>query len=141
MFAPTREEARRFLIDAWAKYKADAPLSALERIAAGIVAIHPEYQPALESPQHHANRDYHPESGETNPYLHLSLHLAVAEQIAIDQPPGLQAQYERLKLSRGDEHAALHALLECLGEVIWHAQRHGVAPDATLYVACLERQP
>lgn len=140
MFTPTREDARRFLIEAWMKYKAGSPLTALERVAAGIVVIHPEYHPVLESPERHADRDYHPESGEVNPYLHLSLHLAVAEQIAIDQPPGLRAQLERLKKARGDEHQALHALLECLGEVVWRAQRHGGTPDAALYLECLQRQ-
>ena len=59
---------------------------------------------------------------------------------AIDQPPGIRAQFERLRAARGDEHAALHAVLECLGEVIWSAQRHGTPPDAALYLACLERQ-
>ena len=66
--------------------------------------------------------------------------LAVAEQLGADQPRGIRAEFERLRAARGDEHAALHALLECLGEVIWSAQRHGTPPDAALYIACLERQ-
>jgi len=70
----------------------------------------------------------------------LSLHLAVAEQLAIDQPPGIRAEFDRIKLARGDEHAALHAVLECLGEVLWTAQRHSTQPDARLYLACLDRQ-
>jgi hypothetical protein len=75
-----------------------------------------------------------------NPFLHLSLHLAIAEQLSIDQPPGIRAHYERLVATKGDEHEALHAVLDCLGEVIWHAQRHKTAPDAAIYLACLERQ-
>ncbi len=140
MFAPSRDEARRFLVDAWAKRRAGAPLSALERVAADLIALHPEYHPIVESPERHLERDYGPESGRTNPYLHLALHLAVAEQLSIDQPPGIRAQFERLRAARGDEHAALHAVLECLGEAIWSAQRHGTAMDAALYLACLERQ-
>jgi hypothetical protein len=140
MFTPSRDEARRFLVDAWAKYRAAAPLSDLERMAAGIAALHPEYHHVLDSPERHLEQDYRPESGGVNPFLHLSLHLAVAEQIAIDQPPGIRAHFERLARAKGDEHAALHAVQECLGEVIWHAQRHGTPPDATLYLQCLERQ-
>ena len=79
--------------------------------------------------------------GAVNPFLHLSLHLAVAEQLAIDQPPGLRAEFERLKRTRGDEHDALHAVLECLGETMWQAQRLGTGPDATVYLDCLRRQP
>jgi len=140
MFTPSRDEARRFLVDAWGKYRAGAPLTALEQMAAGIVALHPEYHAIVEDPDRHLDRDFRPEGGDVNPFLHLSLHLAVAEQLGIDQPRGLRAHYERLTLARGDEHAALHALLDCLGEVLWHAQRRGTPPDAAIYLGCLERQ-
>ena len=140
MFNPSRDEARRFLIGAWEKARAREALSALERMAAELIALHPEYHSILQAPERNLDRDWRPEGGETNPFLHLSLHLAVAEQLAIDQPPGIRAEFERIKAARGDEHAALHALLECLGEVVWTAQRHGEPPNAQLYLACLERQ-
>jgi hypothetical protein len=140
MFAPTREEARRFLTDAWMKHRAGQPLEGLERAVCGIVALHPEYHALLEDPARNIERDWTPESGQANPFLHLSLHLAVAEQLAIDQPPGIRAEFERLRALKTDEHAALHALLECLGEVIWQSQRLGVPPDAKLYLDCLARQ-
>lgn len=140
MFNPSRDEARRFLTGAWTKFRAREPLSALEQMAAELIALHPEYHPIVEAPERHLDRDWQPEGGEANPFLHLSLHLAVAEQLAIDQPPGIRAEFDRIRAARGDEHAALHALLECLGEVVWTAQRHGTAPDAQLYLACLARQ-
>lgn len=140
MFAPSRDEARRFLIDAWRRQRAGEALSALEQTAARIVAMHPEYHAVLEAPQTHLDRDYRPEQGDINPFLHLSLHLAVAEQLAIDQPPGIVAHFERLRAARGDAHAALHAVLECLGETIWQAQRLGAGPDAAVYLDCLARQ-
>ena len=141
MFAPSRDEARRFLIDAWAKYRAGQPLSAagsarrrIDRAASRISSR------SSRIPSTTPIATGSPKGGETNPFLHLSLHLAVAEQLAIDQPPGIRAQFERLRAARGDEHAALHAMLECLGEVIWSAQRQRAPPDAALYLACLERQ-
>jgi len=140
MFNPSRDEARRFLTGAWAKYRAHQSLSDLETVAAGLIALHPEYHETFEHPERFAERDYAPEAGDINPFLHLSLHLAVAEQLAIDQPPGLRAEFERIRAARGDEHAALHAVLECLGEVIWQAQRQRTAPDAQLYLACLRRK-
>jgi hypothetical protein len=140
VFNPSREEARRFLIDAWAKHRAKEPLTALESAATGLIAMHPEYHATFEHPDRHVERDYSPEAGDINPFLHLSLHLAVAEQLAIDQPAGIRAHFERLRTARGDEHAALHALLECLGEVIWSAQRLRAPPDAALYLECLARQ-
>ena len=140
MFAPTRDEARRFLVDAWRKHRAGEPLSGLEETAARLVAMHPEYHAIIEAPEHHVDRDYRPEQGDVNPFLHLSLHLAVAEQLAIDQPRGIVAHFERLRAARGDAHAALHDIVECLGEVVWQAQRSGAGPDAAAYLACLERR-
>ena len=120
---------------------APTPLSPLEQTAAGLVAMHPEYHAVIEAPHSHLDRDYRPEQGDVNPFLHLALHLAVAEQLAIDQPPGIVAHFERLRAARGgDAHAALHAVLECLGETVWQAQRLGTGPDAAVYLACLERQ-
>lgn len=140
MFAPSRDEARRFLIGAWAKFRAGEPLSALERTAASLIAMHPEYHAMIEDGERHLERDFAPEDGATNPFLHLSLHLAVAEQLAIDQPPGLRAEYQRLVAAHGDEHRALHAVLDCLGETMWQAQRLRTGPDATVYLDCLRRR-
>jgi hypothetical protein len=105
-----------------------------------LIALHPEYHRTFEHPEQNAERDYSPETGDINPFLHLSLHLAVAEQLTIDQPPGIRAEFERIRLTRGDEHAALHAVLECLGEVIWQAQRQQSPPDAQLYLDCLRQK-
>ena|SRR5215211_1754072 len=140
MFAPTRDESRRFFVDAWRKYRAGVPIEGLEKTAVTLVALHPGYHAILETPARHLERDYTPESGNVNPFLHLSLHLAVAEQLAIDQPTGIRAHFERLRVSRADDHAALHALLECLGETLWQAQRLNAPPDEHVYLGCLERQ-
>jgi hypothetical protein len=140
MFNPSRDQSRRFFADAWAKFRAAAPLSELERIAADLIAKHPEYHALLENAERHLDRDWSPQQGETNPFLHLSLHLAVAEQLAIDQPRGIRAHFERLRAARGDDHDALHALVECLGEAIWQSQRAATPLDAAVYLGCLERQ-
>ncbi len=141
MFTPTRDEARRFLIDAWTKRKGGNAMSSLETTAADIIALHPEYVPVLEDPELHFDRDYRPESGDVNPFLHLALHLAVAEQLSIDQPAGLRAHFERLRGTRGNEHAALHAVLECLGETVWRSQRESAPPDAQAYLECIRSKP
>ena len=140
MYAPSRDQARQFLFDTWRKYRAGEALSPLERIALDVVLLHPEYHPVLDDAPRHAERDFSPDSGQMNPFLHIHLHLAIEEQLSIDQPPGIRAQYERLRNARGDEHAAKHALLECLGEVLWQSQRSGAPLDADLYLECLRRQ-
>jgi hypothetical protein len=64
----------------------------------------------------------------------------VEEQLSIDQPPGIKAEFERIARSLGDRHEALHCVLECLGETLWRAQRDAAAPDAEAYLECLKQQ-
>ena len=139
MFSPTRDQARLFFCETWSKYRGGAPLTGLEHTALNVLLLHPEYQTLLEDPQASLARDYSPASGALNPFLHLSLHLAIEEQLSIDQPAGIRACYERLAAT-GSEHDAKHDVLECLGEAIWEAQRMGRAPDEDAYLACLERK-
>ena len=139
MFTPSREQARRLFFDTWKKYRAGEALQGLEKTVAEIVLMHPEYQAMLDQPDRYVDRDYRPEAGETNPFLHMSLHLAIAEQLAIDQPQGIRQRIEALR-ERGSEHDALHAALDCLGEIIWQATRQAAPPDETAYLACLSRK-
>ena len=139
MFAPSRDQARRFFFDTWRKYQAGTPLEGLETVAIEVILLHPEYHALLDRPERSAERDYAPETGKTNPFLHMSLHLAIAEQLSIDQPPGIRAAFEALLGRKGDRHEALHEVLECLGETLWRAQRDGTGPDAQAYLECLER--
>jgi uncharacterized protein DUF1841 len=140
MFDPSRDQVREFFFEAWRKYREKTPLSGLEPVAVDVVLAHPEYRETLEHPERSAERDYAPEAGATNPFLHLSLHLAVEEQLSIDQPPGIKAEFERIARARGERHDALHAVLECLGETLWRAQRDAAAPDAAAYLECLRKR-
>ena len=140
IFQPSRDQARRFFIAAWEKSCQGLPQTALETMASDIVALHPEYHALLTQGEAALERDWTPEQGETNPFLHLSLHLAVAEQLSIDQPPGIRAAHAALLKRQGDAHAAAHQILECLGEVMWQAQKNGGGPDAAAYLDCLRRR-
>ena len=139
MFNPSRDQARQFLIDAWKKRSAALPATPLETLAADIIELHPEYQALLTSEDALA-RDWTPEDGSMNPFLHLSLHLAIAEQLSIDQPPGIRALFETRHSQYGDQHAALHDILECLGETLWRAQRDRAPPDGAAYLDCIRRR-
>jgi hypothetical protein len=139
MFAPSRNEARTFFFDAWSKYRRGELLEGLEQTALTLILLHPEYHALLDDPERNMSRDFTPEGGAVNPFLHLALHLAIEEQLSIDQPRGIRARYEALAARRG-EHEAKHAVLECLGESIWQAQRAGVAPDEITYLECISRK-
>lgn len=138
MFNPSRDAVRRFFCSVWRRYRDAQPLQGLEALALEVILKHPEYQGVLDEAEKHLARDYFPEAGETNPFLHLSMHMALSEQLSIDQPRGVRAQYERLLSVHGDVHDAEHAAMECLAEMLWQAQRSGGAPDASVYLACLE---
>ncbi|MEW5787507.1 MAG: DUF1841 family protein [Pseudomonadota bacterium] len=140
MFNPTRDQARNFFFDAWAKFRAGQPLTDLEALAVEHMGRHPEYHPVLDQPERYRERDWQPEMGETNPFLHLAMHLSISEQLSIDQPPGVQARYRALASRLADEHAAQHAVMDCLAEMIWQAQRHNRPPDGVAYLDCLARK-
>ena len=140
MFNPSRDEVRRFFSDTWDKYRGGEKLSGLEATALEVIVLHPEYHSLLQDAERAVDREFAPEAGELNPFLHLSLHLAIEEQLSIDQPRGLRELYEQLIATTGSEHDAKHAVLECLGETIWEAQRSGTAPNEQAYLECLARK-
>jgi hypothetical protein len=138
MFNPTRDQARTFLFDLWDKHRAGAALTPLESMTLAVILEHPEYHAHLRNRERYLDRDWKPEGGETNPFLHLQMHLAIEEQLSIDQPPGIRAAAAALAAKRGSEHDARHDIMECLAETLWQAHRHGVAFDNARYLACLE---
>lgn len=139
MFNPSRDQVRQFFIDAWAKHRAQSVLTPMEDLAARVVSLHPEYHPVLESGDDALARDWTPEMGESNPFLHLSLHLAIEEQLSIDQPPGISAAFEALCVKTQDRHSALHGVLECLAQTLWASQREGAPPDGAGYLAAVRK--
>lgn len=138
MFNPSREQVRHFFTDAWRKHQQSEILTPLEAMAVDWMVQHPEYHHDFSDPEA-AQADYTVEDGRTNPFLHLSMHLAIAEQLSIDQPPGIKAAYEQL-LSRYDPHEAIHEIMECLGEVVWEAQRLGRPFSNDTYLDLIRRR-
>jgi hypothetical protein len=49
-----------------------------------------------------------PEMGDTNPFLHMSMHVAIKEQLSINQPIGICERFARLQKKYGSEHVAAH---------------------------------
>ena len=139
IFNPTREEVRRFFCDTWKKKTEDQILMPMEMIASDWMAEHPEYHTLLADPEGAVAQDYTPERGETNPFLHLSMHLSISEQISIDQPTGIKKIAKELAQKLGSEHEAQHAMMECLGQVMWEAQREGQALSPEKYLEALQR--
>jgi len=137
MFDPSREQVRDTFFGAWRKYRAGEPTAGIESLALGVILLHPEYHGVLSLPAKFREKDY---TDEANPFLHMSLHVALEEQLSIDQPPGIAARVRALVARHGDRHEALHQAIECLAETMWRAQRDNAPPDAAAYLLCLERK-
>ncbi|MBS1186474.1 MAG: hypothetical protein H6R04_492 [Burkholderiaceae bacterium] len=138
MFNPTQQEVRQFFCDVSRKARAGEVLAPLEAIAANWISQHPEYDPLLADAEKAQAADYSVERGDSNPFLHLSMHLSIAEQISIDQPAGVRAAFTTLASRLGSEHQAHHVMMEALGEMLWTSQRSGLPPDGAAYVAQLQ---
>jgi hypothetical protein len=144
MFNPTRDQARDFLFEAWRKYQVSEMLTAMESLAVEIISLHPEYHAMFDDRDRYLeayrDRDYPPEFGETNPFLHINMHLSIREQVSINQPHGVKKFHEDLSRKFGSALGGEHEMMDCLGEMIWHAQRNRTAPDAQIYFACLGKK-
>ena len=136
MLEPTRDQVRETFLETWRKYRAGLPLAGIEGLVIDIVLLHPEYHDFL-SKEQSRDRDF---NDEANPFLHMSLHLALEEQLSIDQPPGVRKRFEALLARKRGRHEALHEALECLAEMVWRSQKDKAPPDAELYLDCLEKR-
>jgi hypothetical protein len=137
LYGKDRNSLRQVFFDTWAKYKQQQPLQGAEPLLIDIILLHPEYHPVLDDPDSHLDRDYPPEYGTENPFLHMSLHATVAEQLAMNNPPGIRDHLQALQ-QKLEPHAALHVLVECLAEAVWKAQRYATADLETTYLDCVE---
>jgi hypothetical protein len=109
----------------------------MEQLIVGLIEQHPEYHRVLLDPDS-IDRDWPVDDGTVNPFLHLSMHLGLIEQVQTDRPAGIRAIYRSLSAVHGDSHQAEHRMMECLGSALWQAQRNGAPPDEQTYLRCLK---
>ncbi|MFZ6722259.1 DUF1841 family protein [Undibacterium sp. Ji49W] len=140
MFTPSQHDVRRFFCETFRKSRESLVLTPLEMIAADWISQHPEYAEALSDVEAALETDYSVDQGQTNPFLHLSMHLSIAEQISVDQPPGVRQAFQILARRNNSEHEAHHEIMECLGEMIWNSQRTGLPPDGQAYIDALKKR-
>ena len=140
MFSPSAGDVRDFFVAAARKRAERLPLTPLETIAADWIEAHPEYAADLADAEAARAAVYPADAGRENPFLHLSMHLSISEQVAIDQPAGIRPAFDSLVARLGSAHAAQHEVMERLGTMLWEAQRSGLAPDGAAYVDCVRRR-
>lgn len=139
MFGQDRNQLRQMYFDAWRKQQAGDPMQPLESLIAKIIGMHPEYHALLGKGADALDNDFLPELGEANPFMHMGMHIAIREQLTTDRPSGIVAAYQGLLTQIQDSHETEHQMMECLGRVLWEAQRAGSAPDDAQYLACVNK--
>ena len=134
----SRDEIRQVYLDVWRKTQQQQVLDPMQALIADVIESHPEYHALLDADTEIKQQEFTPEEGLTNPFLHMGMHIALREQAGGDRPAGIRAIYQRLVSARG-RHEAEHAMMECLGETLWSAQRSGQVPSEQAYLDCLKK--
>lgn len=143
LYQPTQADVRRFFCAVYAKSLNYSNLEAIETIASLWIDEHPEYHANLKDVDAallDLSHLIHTDDGETNPFLHLSMHLTITEQCSIDQPKGIRQAVELLTARLDSLHDAHHVVIEYLGRMIWDAQQNKQAPDGQAYVEAVQRR-
>ncbi len=135
MFGTDRNQLRKMYQQAWQKFQQQQTLSALETQIADVIKEHPEYHDFVLQ----IERDFLPEMGETNPFLHMGLHLGLREQLTTNRPSGISSIYQQLLMSGRSVHDTEHSMIECLAEAMWSAQSNNQPPDEAAYLGSLQQ--
>lgn len=138
MFPQDRSQLRQMFFDAWRKHTQKQAMQPLEQLIAAIAEQHPEYHPMLANQDSHLDKDFTPEMGQTNPFLHMAMHISIQEQLGTRRPAGIIELYQALLVKFGDPHEVEHCMMECLGQMVWQAQRDNTVPNEAGYLACLK---
>jgi hypothetical protein len=138
-FGQDRNQLRQVFFTAWQKYNAKQPLEPLEQVIANVIAMHPEYHRYFANENASLDQDFLPETGQTNPFLHIGLHISIHEQLSINQPTGISEIYKTLLNKHQDAHTVEHLIIDCLAEMIWEAQRNNTMPDQNKYLQCIKK--
>ncbi len=134
-----RESSRRFFVQVWKKFESGQPLQQLEELVLGVIQEHPEYHNLLDRDEEFLLQEFTPETGITNPFLHMGMHIAIREQVKSDRPAGIRKIYQNLVAKSASVHNLEHRMMECLGEALWSAQRNNTLPDDASYLDCIKR--
>ena len=138
MFGQDRTELRQMFFTSWKKHQNKQLMEPLEAVVAKIIELHPEYHALLENDDA-VDKDFTPEMGETNPFLHMAMHISIQEQLSTKRPTGIEQLYQSMLKKNKDPHNTEHLMMECLGKMLWEAQSQNRAPDENDYLNCLKR--
>ncbi len=139
LFGQDRNQLRQVYFQSWHKFKNKLPIEPMESLIANLIQQHPEYHDFFNQSEDNQDKDFSPEMGQSNPFLHLGMHISIQEQLGTQRPPELATLYHSLCTKLGDNHEAEHQIMDCLGEMLWTAQRNNQPPNETTYIECIKK--
>jgi len=138
MFGQDRTELRQMFFTSWKKHQNKQLMEPLEAVVAKIIELHPEYHALFENEASELDKDYTPEMGQTNPFLHMAMHISIQEQLSTKRPAGIDQLHQSILSNNKDPHETEHLMMECLGKMLWEAQSQNKTPDENDYLNCLK---
>ena len=138
MYSQNREQMRLMFQTSWHKFQQKQKLEGVELLIVDVLKQHPEYQTLVSDPAT-LSEDF-VETHQVNPFLHMGMHITLAEQVGADRPAGIRQIYHQLVGKCSDPHQAEHQMMTCLEHVLWEAQTAGTAPDEQVYLQHLQRK-
>lgn len=140
LYGQDRNQLRQYYFTLWQKMQRNEALEPLQQIIAQVIIQHPEYHAMLSDAERSLHQDYLPESGQSNPFLHMGMHIAIQEQVISDRPAGIRQLYEQARIQLQDMHQLQHQIIECLAEMLWQAQQSDQPADEQAYLRCLRQR-
>lgn len=137
LYSSNRQALRQVFFDTYHKHQQGLPLEAMEKTVIDVILKHPEYHRILDNPKQYQNKDYFPDLGEENPFLHMSGHIGLREQISTNRPHGIKAIYDKLLSKIHCEQTVEHEMMDCMLHVLFTAQKENQPPSDQAYLTQL----
>lgn len=133
MYTNNRDTYRQTFANTWQKHLKGTTLDAVESELLAVILLHPEYHSLFDSAQKE-KQEFIPEE---NPYIHMSLHMAIREQIRMDKPLGTKEIYNNLQKIKQNPHEVEHIMMTVMAKLLWESQQSGVMPNDDTYLCKL----
>lgn len=135
MYTDDRNAYRKMFFHVWQKHLKKLLLEPVEAQVLDVILAHPEYHTMLDDPDTFMSQEF---ELEENPFFHMSLHIAVREQLQLDRPAGIKHVYQTLLQKYPSSGDAEHQMTTVLAQVLHQAQQTGQAPDENDYLTKLK---
>lgn len=139
-YSNDRNQLRQFYFETWQKHKSGQALLDLEKQILAVILDHPEYQKILNDKMLALTKDFSVELNQPNPFMHMGLHLAVRDQIKLNQPEGIQTLFQQQLVKGKKAHDIEHQMMDILANQLWQDTQAQQSLNMQIYLDNLKKQ-